>query len=137
MVLDGRFEELFKVRKTVKINKNFINSKSDHLTLLNVITQYNQFVYGEKLSRSSKSQVNLSRTPIKEKQDIFEWCDSNHLNYNMLSKVNKVAIDITQILNKTIKEFPEFKIESKIGGTHDQKILHCFDQKTKFLEKES
>ena len=95
------------------------------ITLLNVITQYNQFVYG-KIIRSSKSMGNLSRTPIKEKQDIFEWCDSNHLNYNMLSKVNKIPIDITQILNKTIKEFPEFKIDSKIGGTQDQKILHCF-----------
>ena len=129
MVLDGRFDELFKVRKTVKINKNFINSKSDHLTLLNVITQYNEFVYGEKLSRSrnkSRKFMNLSRTQVKDNRAIFDWCDSNHLNYNLLSKVNKVAINITQILNKTLTEFPEFKIDSKTSGTQEQKILYCF-----------
>jgi pre-mRNA-splicing factor ATP-dependent RNA helicase DHX15/PRP43 len=131
VLLDGRFDELFKVNKNISINKKFRHKNSDHLTLLNVIRAYNKYVYGslkmsrKKLSRSQFLRKKLSRTKLKDNNDIYNWCKKYNINYKMITGVNKTAIDITKILNTVLKEHPNFKINTSINGSIDRKILDC------------
>ena len=72
VLLDGRFDELFKVNKNISINKKFRHENSDHLTLLNVIRAYNKYVYGSlKMSRKT-----LSRSQFLKKKLSIHFIDS-------------------------------------------------------------
>ena len=123
ILLDGKFDELFKVHDEVKINKKFMNPGGDFLTLLKVVMEYNKFVYDEKaISRSTQKYKTVQ---TKNNNEIFNWCKKNHLNFRILRNVKKTAINLTQILNKVIKEYPDFKLETKKFNNYEDNIIYC------------
>ena len=118
ILTDSRFNDIFTVRDKVKVKDIFINKDSEHLTLLNVIKEYNKIseIPSNELSR-------LARDHNSNK--IYHWCVKNHINFKTISKVKETAIKITQILNKVLKEFPNFKITIPKINNEDEKIIHC------------
>ena len=118
ILTDSRFNDIFTVRDKVKVKDIFINKDSEHLTLLNVIKEYNKIseIPSNELSR-------LARDHNSNK--IYHWCVKNHINFKTISKVKETAIKITQILNKVLKEFPNFKINIPKINNEDEKIIHC------------
>lgn len=123
ILLDGKFDELFKVYNEVKINKRFINPRGDFLTLLKVVLEYNKFVYDEK--KISRSKQKYKTVQSKNTNEIFNWCKKNHLNFRILRNVKKTAINLTQILNKVINEYPQFKLQTKKFKNYEDNIIYC------------
>ena len=76
----------------------------------------------KKISRSSKKFKTIQ---IKNNNEIYNWCKKNHLNFKILRNVKKTAINLTQILNKVIKENSSFKLQKKKFKNHEDNIIYC------------
>ena len=123
VLTDSRLETLFTVGKTTKIKSKFIHKTGDHLTILNVIKAYNKYKYGNE-------DPTESTTEEKSNQDVYEWCRTNNVNYKILLQVRQKAIEITRILNETIKANPSFSIKPKSVKNEESKLLYCLANKT-------
>lgn len=114
-ILKGKIEDLYKVRNKVVIDKKFVSHNSDHLTLLKTYQQFHEYQYGD--------------TPHNG-AEVFRWCMNHHVNHKILTDTNKLARDTTQVLNKCIKDNPEFKPDDlKNVSDTDLKILYCLTHK--------
>ncbi len=118
ILTDSRFNDIFTVRDKVKVKDIFIYKDSEHLTLLNVIKEYNK-----NLETSSSELSRLARDHKSNR--IYHWCVNNHINFKTISQIKEKAINITQILNKVLKEFPKFKIKVPKLSNEDNKIIYC------------
>lgn len=127
ILTDSRLDPLFTVGKKTKIKSQFIHKNGDHLTILNVIREFNKFKFGEETITDNKKQQNSDN-------DVYDWCNTNHLNYKILNGVKDKAIDITKILNETIKSNKSFKIKPISSKNQETVILHCLTHTTNTAE---